>query len=171
MEIHVKVVGWLHIALSALLLLVAGVVFLLVFGGGLISGDHTAIFVTFLVSIFVSGLLVLVAAPGLIAGIGLLQFKPWARILALVLAVFDLLNFPLGTLLGIYTFIALLSDQGARLFQPMPDAAGSAAALPALASARRRPDQRGHNRPAARAACCNHSSARAIPRGNDGPAA
>jgi hypothetical protein len=131
METHVKVVGWLHIVLSALLLLVAGIVFLAVFGGGMISGDRTAIFVTLLVSIFVSGLLVVLAAPGLIAGIGLLQFKPWARILALVLAVFDLINFPLGTLLGIYTFIALLSTEGARLFQPIPDMVGSAAAMPA----------------------------------------
>jgi len=130
METHVKVIGWLHIVQSALGLLVAAFVFILVFGGGLISGDRTAISITFLVAIFVSGLLVVVSAPGLIAGIGLLNFKPWARILALVLAVFELVNFPFGTLLAIYTFIALLSDEGARLFHPIPDAVGSAAAMP-----------------------------------------
>ena len=130
METHVKVVGWLHIVLSALGLLGAAFVFILVFGGGLISGDHTAILVTFLVAVFVSGLLVAISLPGLIAGMGLLRFKPWARILALVLAVLELVNFPFGTLLGIYTFIALLSNEGARLFHPIPEAAGSAAALP-----------------------------------------
>jgi len=131
METHVKVVGWLHIVLSAVGLLVAAFVFLLVFGGGLISGDRTAVMVTFLVAAFVSGLLVVLSVPGLIAGLGLLRFRPWARILALVLAVLELINFPFGTLLGIYTFIALLSDEGARLFHPMPEAVGSAVALPA----------------------------------------
>ncbi len=118
METHVKVIGWLYIVLSALLLLAAGIVFLAVAGGGLISQDRTAIFVTLLVSVCVSGFLVLLAAPGIIAGIGLLQLKPWARILALVLAIFNLINFPLGTLLGIYTFIVLLGNEGERLFNP-----------------------------------------------------
>jgi hypothetical protein len=135
METHVKVIGWLHIVLSALLLVVAGFVFLAVFGGGLISGDRTAFVVTLLVSVCVSGLLFVLAVPGLFAGVGLLQFKPWARILALVLAVFNLLNFPLGTLLGIYTFIVLLTNEGERLFNPVPAMAGSAVAAPTVVAA------------------------------------
>jgi hypothetical protein len=108
---------------------VAGIVFLAVFGGGLISGDRTALYVTSIVSICVSGFLIVLALPGIVAGIGLLQFKPWARILALVLAVFDLFNFPLGTLLGIYMFIVLLSNEGERLFNPA--ATGSVVPAPA----------------------------------------
>jgi hypothetical protein len=59
---------------------------------------------------------VLLSAPGIIAGVGLLGFHSWARILALVLAVLNLPGFPIGTLLGIYTLYALLDDDAAHLF-------------------------------------------------------
>jgi hypothetical protein len=37
---------------------------------------------------------------GLAAGLGLLRLKNWARILAIVLAIFSLLAFPIGTIIG-----------------------------------------------------------------------
>jgi len=40
--------------------------------------------------------------PGIIAGIGLLRRRPWARILAIVLSVLNLIVVPIGTLLGMY---------------------------------------------------------------------
>jgi hypothetical protein len=42
-----------------------------------------------------------------LAGIGLLTRRPWARKLALVLGVLALFRFPLGTALGVYTLWAL----------------------------------------------------------------
>ena len=57
------------------------------------------------------------AIPGLIAGIGLLSFKPWARILTIVLSVLELLHFPFGTALGVYGLWALLSPEGTALFE------------------------------------------------------
>jgi hypothetical protein len=69
----------------------------------------------------VGGLIFLVIAaislPGLIAGIGLLQFRPWARILTIVLSAIHLLNVPFGTALGIYGLWALLSREGEALFR------------------------------------------------------
>jgi hypothetical protein len=65
-----------------------------------------------------AGVLTLVkAAASFLAGWGLLQREPWARILALVVAFIGLLNLPLGTALGIYTIWVLLpteSDQEYR---------------------------------------------------------
>ena len=60
----------------------------------------------------------LLAIPGLIAGYGLLKFRPWARMLTIVLAVFELIRFPFGTILGIYSLWVLLSSEGAAQFQP-----------------------------------------------------
>jgi hypothetical protein len=43
-----------------------------------------------------------------VAGWGLLERRPWARTLAIVVAIIALLNPILGTILGIYTLWVLL---------------------------------------------------------------
>jgi hypothetical protein len=114
---HIILLGWLYIVLSALGLLIALIVFTAVVGGGLISGDREAIAITSIVGSVVSGFLVLLSVPGIIAGIGLLKFRPWARMLALVLGILNLFNFPLGTALGVYTIWALLNDESTVVFE------------------------------------------------------
>jgi hypothetical protein len=117
MNTQVKVIGWLYIIMSALNLLGAACLSTMIFGGGLISQDQTAMAVTGIVSLICGGFLLLLAIPGLIVGVGLLKFKEWARILGIVLSVINLLNFPLGTALGIYALIILLNDETTPLFQ------------------------------------------------------
>src|SRR4029077_14051011 len=56
--------------------------------------------------------LIIVGVPGLIAGIGMLKFRPWARTLGIVISALDLLHVPFGTALGIYGLWALLSPEG-----------------------------------------------------------
>jgi hypothetical protein len=51
------------------------------------------------------------SALALLAGWGLLDRQPWARMLAIVLGVLNLLNVPFGTALGIYTLWVLLSAE------------------------------------------------------------
>jgi hypothetical protein len=58
----------------------------------------------------------LLALPGLLAGFGLVKREPWARVLALVLAFLNLVNFPLGTALGIYAFFVLLQKEATEYF-------------------------------------------------------
>lgn len=116
MQTHVKVLGWLYIVLGVIGLLLAFVVFVAVFGGGLISGDEEAIAITALVATIVGGLLFLVSAPGIIAGLGLLGYRNWARILAMILGIINLPGFPVGTALGVYTLYVLLQDETSRLF-------------------------------------------------------
>ena len=55
----------------------------------------------------------------LIAGVGLLKYRNWARILAIILGGFKVLNitaFPISTAVGIYTLVVLLSDESSTLF-------------------------------------------------------
>lgn len=62
-------------------------------------------------------LLVASALAGLLAGWGLLNYRPWARILALILGVISLIHFPFGTALGIYTLWVLLPAESEREYQ------------------------------------------------------
>jgi hypothetical protein len=117
MRTHIKIVAWLYIVMGLLGILLALVVGALIAGGGLISGDDTAIRVTTIVSIILGGLVILLSVPGVVAGIGLLSFKPWARILAIILSVLNLPGFPIGTLVGIYALWALLDSESSRLFE------------------------------------------------------
>jgi hypothetical protein len=116
MRQHITVVAALKIGFSALGLLLAAICFLAITGGGLISGDEDAIAITSIVGTAVGGVLALVSLPGLIGGIGLLQYRPWSRILVLVLAVLDLINIPIGTAVGAYTIWVLMQKETEELF-------------------------------------------------------
>jgi len=124
METRVKTLAVLHIVFGSLGVLVA-LGMLLLFGGiaGLVgatdtSGDaHIAIPVLGSIGAFLFFLLLVLSLPGIIAGVGLLQFQPWARILTIVLSVLDLIHVPFGTALGVYGLWVLLSQGTERLFQ------------------------------------------------------
>jgi hypothetical protein len=64
--------------------------------------------------------LLILSLPGIVAGIGLLKYRPWARIVTIVLSALNLMNFPIGTILGIYGLWVMLSDEGSRLFARPP---------------------------------------------------
>lgn len=49
-------------------------------------------------------------AIGIVAAVGLLQRRPWGRIMALVAAFISVLNVPVGTALAVYTMIILFSS-------------------------------------------------------------
>jgi len=116
MKDHVKLVAALRIGMSVLVLAGAALVFLGVVGGGLLSGDREAIRITGVVGTIVAGVLALFCVPGIVAGIGLLRRQNWARILSLVLSIFDLLLFPIGTITGVYSIWVLAQRETEILF-------------------------------------------------------
>jgi hypothetical protein len=126
MEQHVKIVGVLHIVFGALGVLI-GVVVFAVMGGvaGLIQmdGDEDAAQVAPFLGVIggiVFAFLLVLSVPGIIAGVGLLYFQSWARILTIVLSILDLLNIPFGTVLGIYSLWVLFKPEATRLFEQRP---------------------------------------------------
>jgi hypothetical protein len=111
MQKHITILAVLYIAYSGIVLLGAVIAFLAIVGGGLLSGDAEAIGITTGVGTLVAVFLFILAAPGLIGGIGLLKKSSWARILVLIIGCLNLLNFPFGTGLGIYTIWVLVQPE------------------------------------------------------------
>jgi hypothetical protein len=121
---HVSVFGVLFIVFGALGIIAA--IFLLVVMGGAASiisivgaDDPEAAIVASILGILGGVLLFLVAAlsiPGLVVGIGLVKFQNWAHIGGLILCAVNLLNFPLGAVLGVYGLWVLLSKETEAVF-------------------------------------------------------
>lgn len=125
MDTHVKVLAWLYIIFGVLgSLLGLGLMALLsVIGVAGAASDPDAWVALPILGITGAALGVFILAlslPGIVAGIGLLQFRPWARIVTIVLSALNLMNIPFGTILGVYGLWVMLSDEGARLFAPPP---------------------------------------------------
>jgi hypothetical protein len=111
MKTHLQIVAVLHMALGVMSLFAVLILFA-IFGladGIIISqGEHQAASIVGIVGVVICGILTLLALPSIIGGWALLTGRSWGHPLCLVLGIFDLLNFPFGTALGIYTLWALL---------------------------------------------------------------
>jgi hypothetical protein len=122
MDTHVKVLAVLHIAMGAIGV-VGACVLMLVFGGaaGIIGsmGDPDARIAMPILGITGMALVVVVlvrSLPGILVGIGLLKYRPWARIAGIVLSILDLIWVPFGTVVGVYGLWVLFSTETERLF-------------------------------------------------------
>lgn len=115
-ENHVRMLGMFWLAYSAFRLA----------GGWLFSHffAHWGPFWDPHIPFFVPGLVrgvgtVLMASGvlGILAGWGLIERQPWARMLAIVLGFFALVHFGIGTVLGIYTLWVLLPAASAQEYE------------------------------------------------------
>jgi hypothetical protein len=120
MEKHLNVVAALQIGFSVLWIVIGIIIlFILSMIGGFVN-DRDANFVLPLIGQIVAAFLFLISIPGVIAGIGLLKRKEWGRILTLVLSVIGLMNFPIGTAVGVYSIWTLVQEETISLFKPLP---------------------------------------------------
>ncbi len=108
---HKKVIGIVYIIFSAMGLL--GVFFYDFFMTAIFDYAQTndpefaeVSWVFDLIGSFIWGIALLFLIPRLAIGIGLAQGKSWANIPGLVFGVISLINFPIGTLVGIYAILA-----------------------------------------------------------------
>jgi len=125
---HVRALAVLQIVYSSMGLLLGIAVFLLFGGIASIVGfsaslDDSLVAVPILTIIggIASSVLILLSLPRLIAGIGLLRFQNWGRILTFVVSVIGLIDFPIGTGLGIYGLWVLTHRDTLPLFEDRPD--------------------------------------------------
>jgi len=118
MQKHVTLLGALFIAYHILGFIFGIVIMTLLPAIGRLSGEPEAFVILRFIGVGMGTFLIVLSIPGLVAGIGLLARKGWARILALIVGGFDLIDIPLGTALGVYTFWSLLQDDVMEVFEP-----------------------------------------------------
>jgi hypothetical protein len=123
MATHITVLGWLFVVTGILTGLTG---FVMVFAGQILRAlpiewpndvpfDMSQLFTLVLASVgFVT---IAIGVGTFMAGYGLLQYKPWARILTIITAIVGLVHFPLGTAVGIYALWALLSEEGREFYE------------------------------------------------------
>jgi hypothetical protein len=122
METHLKVLAGLYLVFAGLSLLfgvgiltVAGVV------SGLMGMSDMSDVRFMIPFIRLGGVAAAVfcfvwAIPWVVAGLGLLKHRPWARILGIVVSALSLLHVPFGTALGVYGLWILFHRDTERLF-------------------------------------------------------
>jgi hypothetical protein len=127
MQTHVKVLGVVYLAFGGLMLL--GALFLLVMMGGVAgivgaSADPEdaaiAIPVLGFAGTALAVFLGVFSLPSLATGYGLINYKEWARVLGIILSAINLINIPLGTIVGAYGLWVLLNKETERLFSSGP---------------------------------------------------
>lgn len=119
MEKHVNVISVLWIVYGALGIFFAFFIFWFFTGISYLpdmdsEGSYILRWVGICGSIFIGTL----SLPEIIAGIGLMKRKEWGRIFVLVVSFLNLIGFPLGTALGVYSIIILFNEETVQLFNP-----------------------------------------------------
>jgi hypothetical protein len=126
MKRHADFLGLLYLAWGAIFALV-GFAGLALAGGALAIarvgapvsvGSEFAASLTALTLGLIALLALLFGVLHLWIGTVLRRYRPWARLLALALAVINLVLFPFGTALGGYAFWVLLTEEGRALYVP-----------------------------------------------------
>lgn len=121
-EKHTKILAILWLAISILGLMK---------GFGIVFGGSVAMhFIPFPMRAFVwpiagvIGIFLLAGSvAGFLAGWGLLNYRPWARTLALIVGVISLIHIPFGTALGIYTLWVLLPGESEHEYRRLAHSA------------------------------------------------
>jgi hypothetical protein len=102
---HVRILGWLHVALGIFDLLLGMAAFGIMSGMGFVSGDAHAFGVMSLIGGFAGAFMLLMAIPNLLCGLGLLRnWGGWVIVLAVILGLINVMNVPVGTAIALYTF-------------------------------------------------------------------
>jgi hypothetical protein len=118
---HIRVLGILQIIYAAWgLLLAAGV--LALFGGlatlvtlNITNGDaFVAAPLMAGVGVVAAGFIAMLSVPRLVAGIGLLRNRAWARVLTIIVSILGLFDVPVGLALGVYGLVVMFRDDVAR---------------------------------------------------------
>jgi hypothetical protein len=113
-QTHIRVLAVLQLLYASIGLLLAFASFVIFGGAAAIAGFNApahdtliAVPILAVIGTFAVGFFLLLSLPRIIAAIGLLNHRPWARMLTLVVSAVGALDFPAGTGLAVYAFWVL----------------------------------------------------------------
>ncbi|MCW0483442.1 hypothetical protein [Gaoshiqia sediminis] len=120
MEKHINIVGILHIIMGALGILTGLLIYTILHLIGDFSDDAQANMVLSIVANVLAAIMIICSIPGIIGGVGVMKRKQWGRILILIISILNLINFPFGTALGVYSIWALVQPEITAEFERKP---------------------------------------------------
>lgn len=117
MKKHVSAVGYIQIGFSVIGLMGAVAVFVaLTFARAFVENDEVPELVLRFLSISIPLLIGFLSTIGLVGGIGLLVYRPWARYIVIIVSALGCVNIPFGTAKGVYSIWVLIQDETIKLF-------------------------------------------------------
>lgn len=118
MKQHVSFVGALHIGFGLLGILGALAIFFgFQFLYEFVEDEPMAEQILSYVGNTIALILIFFSSLGIIGGIGLFSYRPWARIVVLIVSAMNCLNVPVGTAKGIYSIWVLMQPETIELFE------------------------------------------------------
>jgi hypothetical protein len=118
MRQHVSFVGALHIGFGLLGVAAALAIFFgFHFLFELVKDEPIAQDVLSFIGNSIGFIVLFFSALGVIGGIGLFSYRPWARILVMIVSALNCLNVPVGTAKGIYSLWVLMQPETIELFE------------------------------------------------------
>jgi hypothetical protein len=112
-ENHIRLLGILLTAVGASTG-VAALFCVLFFGGPAALAGYAG--VNHVVAIVVVTAALVLMIPSIIAGLGLITLRGWARGIGIVLSILEMINVPFGTIVGVYGLIVLFSETADLIF-------------------------------------------------------
>jgi len=117
MKQHVSFVGALHVGFGILGVVGAvAIYFGFIFIFNFIEDDPMVQRILSIVGSTIAMIVFFFSSLGIIGGIGLFTYRPWARILVMIVSAMNCLNVPVGTAKGVYSFWVLMQPETIELF-------------------------------------------------------
>jgi hypothetical protein len=123
MDMHINILGWLLIGSGILTGILA---MMILFAGQVLHRlpipfppevrPGMPLLITWVATMVGLGTAALAAGVAG-AGVGLLQYRSWARVLAIIMAVLLVFHFPIGTVIAVYAFWVLFSREGQEYYK------------------------------------------------------
>ena len=118
MKQHVSVVGALHIGCGLLGIRGARAIFFgFQFLYEFVDDEPMAEQILSYVGNTIALILIFFSSLGIVGGIGLFSYRPWARIVVMIVSAMNCLNVPVGTAKGIYSIWVLMQPETIELFE------------------------------------------------------
>lgn len=111
MSEHVHLLGIIFVVWGCLSLLFGLGIWMFFAGLGVFSGEEEAFAVMLIIATIASGFSIVTGIAEVISGWGLLKKMSWSRVLTIIMAVINVISFPLGTALGVYAMWVLFKDE------------------------------------------------------------
>lgn len=118
MKQHVTLVGALHIGFGILGVLGAVAIYVTFhFAFGFVEYDYMAQKIITFTGNTLSLVILFFSCLGVIGGAGLFSYRPWARILVMIVSAINCLNVPVGTAKGVYSIWVLMQPETIEMFE------------------------------------------------------